>query len=83
MAPRITNGILLEHIQGMRNDLQSQINALALQITRLERKVDQGFAEAREHREALQEDLDATIRLQYKHGRKLERLARRTALSKR
>lgn len=76
----ITNKVLLQHIQDMKNDLQQQIN-------RLDQKVDRGFVEvhvrfaevarkfeeARQHRQALQEDLDATIRLVSKHEVKLAR----------
>ena len=88
MAQDITNGILLEHMQGMKNDLQQQIGGVNQQIggiivrmdrlegkiTRLEQKVDEGFDDARLHRQALQEDLEATITLQAKHGAKLARL---------
>lgn len=89
MADDITNGVLLEHIQGMRNDLQQQINSLKQQMTglgqslqqqisTLDRKVThfseemhQGFEDARLHRQALQEDLEETMRVQSKHAAQL------------
>ncbi len=37
-------------------------------------KMNDGFKEARQHREALQEDLDASIRMLGKHDKKLARL---------
>jgi hypothetical protein len=84
MADEITNGMLLGHIQAMKNDLQRQIASLD---TRLSRKIEslegkfhwmhhemqKGFEEARQHREALQEDLNATIHMVAKHERKLAR----------
>ena len=81
MAPRITLRTLLLHMQGMKNDLQQQILGLdkkvgkiEIKLTNLETEVHEGFMEARLHRESLQEDLDATIRMQYKHDKKLARL---------
>ena len=85
MADDITNGVLLEHMQGMKNDLQQQIvglkNDLQKQISRLDEKltrlaqrVEQGFEDARLHRQALQEDLEETMRVQGRHGAKLARL---------
>ncbi len=77
----ITNGILLEHIQAIhgelltvKQDLQQQIARVDAKVDRLEQKVHQGFEEARQHRQALQEDLDATIRMVGKHEVKLTRL---------
>jgi hypothetical protein len=65
---------LLDHMQGMKNDLQTQITAL-------DRKTDRGFEAVRFqfedvhlHLRALQEDLEETIRVQGKHGKKLARL---------
>ena len=88
MADAITNTMLLEHMQAMKYDLQEQIKGLgrhvggidqklerlAQRVTRLAEDMRQGFEEAREHRQALQEDLDATMRLQFKHSKKLARL---------
>ncbi|MDD4287845.1 MAG: hypothetical protein PHO20_03690 [Candidatus Peribacteraceae bacterium] len=74
MTDDITNGVLLEHIQGMRNDLQQQISALQQQISALAAEVHQGFKEAQEHRQALQEDLEETMRVQSKHAAKLVRV---------
>ncbi len=92
MADDITNGMLLQHMQGMKNDLQQQLDGLNgkmdglktelkkdigrldNKITLLSTKMDQGFEDARRHREALQEDLEETMRVQGKHGVKLARL---------
>ena len=88
MVSRITNGILLEHMQGMKNDLQQQIGDLKERIvrvdgridglggrmTRLEQAMQRGFEEARQHSEALQEDLEPTIRMVVKHEKKLARM---------
>ncbi len=78
----ITNRMLLEHQQAMKSEF-------SLRIGRLERKVDQGFAsvdrrffevdrrfeEAGQHRQALQEDLEATIQMQSTHQKKIAVLA--------
>ncbi len=71
----ITNRMLLEHQQAMKSELSERINHLEQKVDRLEQKVDRGFEEARQHRQALQEDLDATIRLQGKHSEQLAQLA--------
>lgn len=88
MAQRITNGILLQHMQGMKSELKQDIKGLGERmdslegkVIRLEKKVDMGFEDARrqfedarKHREALQEDLNATIQMVGKHQRKLARI---------
>ena len=85
MADDITNIVLLQHIQTMKSTLESQMQAmkdsLESQIAALDQKVDRntmemrvGFEEARQHREALQEDLEATMRMLSKHESKLARL---------
>lgn len=88
MADDITNRMLLEHIQAMKNDLQQQISGIDARVNGLQEEVASlrgefvslrgemrfGFEEARLHRQALQEDLDATIRMQSKHDAKLARL---------
>lgn len=88
MADEITNTVLLEHIQAMKNDLQSQIKDLSVKllgldgkftgldgkVTRLQEAMERGFEEARQHRQALQEDLYATMRIVSKHDKKLARL---------
>ena len=75
MADDITNGVLLEHMQGMKNGLQQQISDLKNDISGIKgdfsslgHKVDglaermaQGFEEAKQHRQALQEDFDETM----------------------
>lgn len=79
MVDDITNKILLGHMQAMKNDLQTQIttmkNDLQTQITGLKEDVHLGFTEAREHRQALQEDLEATMRMLAKHQEKLARIS--------
>ena len=83
MAEEITNIVLLEHMQGMKNDLQQQIADLDAKIggldgkvSRLDKKMTEGFEDARLHRQALQEDLEATMRMLSKHDAKLARLSR-------
>ncbi len=75
MADEVTNGMLLAHMQGMKNDLQQQIVILNQKIDGLAQKVNEGFEDARLHRQALQEDLDATIRMVGKHEVKLARMS--------
>lgn len=78
MSEEISNGMLLEHMQAMKTDLQRQIAGLDkkidTKITVLEKYVRKGFEEARQHRQALQEDLDASIRMLGKHDAKLAHL---------
>ena len=83
MADDITNKMLLEHMQAMKNDLQQQIGEIKIQLADLKENVTdltiemrQGFEDARQHRQALQEDLEATMRLQGKHSATLARLTR-------
>lgn len=77
MAQKITNAILLGHIQTMKHDLQTQIGNLRIDFARMEIQMRQGFEEARHHRQALQEDLNATIRLQGKHTTAIARLSKK------
>ena len=77
----ITTRTLLEHIQGMKSDLQTQITDVAQSlkdlkkdVTNLTESTKRGFEEAREHRQALQEDLNATIRMVGKHEVKLAKI---------
>lgn len=85
MADDITNIVLLQHIQAMKSSLEVQIAAvkgsLEVQIAAVDQKVDRnadeirkGFEEARQHRQALQEDLEATMLMLSKHETKLARL---------
>lgn len=88
MVDDITNIMLLQHMQGMKSDLQLQIAAVYQKITALEKKTGgveknmasmaeemrNGFEEARMHRQSLQEDLEATMRMLSKHSTKLARL---------
>jgi hypothetical protein len=85
MASDITNIVLLQHIQAMKSGLESQMealkNSLESKIVSLDTRVDtlttemqRGFEEARQHRQALQEDLEATMLMLSKHEAKLARL---------
>lgn len=81
MANAITNKMLLEHMQAMKQDLLRQISGLDTKVggldakvSRLEERVERGFEDARLHRQALQEDLEATMRMLAKHEAKLVRL---------
>ncbi len=74
----ITGRILLDHIQSSKlelkqdiRDLGTQVDSLEKRVDRLEQQMERGFKEAYEHREALQIDLDATIRMQSRHEREL------------
>ncbi len=87
----ITGKILLQHMQAGFNRMDRQFKKIDERFKqvderfeRLERRVDEGFAdanrkfeEARLHREALQEDLDATIRKQAVHDRELAMISGR------
>lgn len=84
----VTNKVLLEHMQGMKYELQQQIAGLGKRIDGLDMRISgldltvknlagemhQGFEEARLHRTALQEDLEETMRVQSKHAVKLARV---------
>ncbi len=81
MANDITNSMLLAHMQAMKNDLQQQIVGLDKKVVSLDRKMTTltedmrcGFEDARQHRQALQEDLEATMHMQSKHSAKLAHL---------
>ncbi len=67
----ITNRMLLEHMQARFDLVDRRFGKIDQRLESLERKTTDGFAEARRHREMLQEDLDATIRKQAIHDRKL------------
>ena len=78
----VTNKVLLEHMQAMKNDLQKQITEIKIDIkgikgdlSSLSQKVDHGFEDAHLHRQALQEDLEATMEKQYQQGQQLARLS--------
>ncbi|MCF7844686.1 MAG: hypothetical protein K9M03_02550 [Kiritimatiellales bacterium] len=75
MKDEITNKVLLEHIQGMKYELQQQIEGLEKKIEKVEQQMKGGFDEAKQHRQALQEDLEATIAMQAKHQQKLEKIS--------
>jgi hypothetical protein len=74
MADDISNSVILEHIHAMKSELQSQINGVKIDLQDLRVEMRQGFKVARRHRQALQEDLDASIRMLGKHAAKLARL---------
>ena len=74
----ITNKILFDHIQLGRKEVREFKKDLQLQINTFEQKMDQKFQEvderlneAKKHREAIAEDLDATIRMQAVHDTKI------------
>ncbi len=54
---------LQQQIANVNIDLQQQITNLDSKIISLTAEMRQGFSEAREHRQALQEDLEATMRV--------------------
>ena len=85
MADDITNDMLLQHMQGMKYDLEvkmddvsrgflKKVEGLSQKLERHSQRVEEGFEEAHQHRQALQEDLEATILMQAKHQAKLARL---------
>lgn len=85
MADEITPIVLLQHMQKMQADLQqqiangigglqTQITGLKTEVTNLTQEMRTGFEEARQHRQALQEDLEATMEMASKHQAKLARL---------
>lgn len=67
----ITNEMLFDHIQAGRRETREFKKDLQKQIVRLEQKMDQGFREAKEQREEIREDLEATIKMQAGHDREL------------
>ncbi len=77
----ITNRILLDHIMvntgaidrlSRRVDgLSGSVDGLSQRVDRLEEKMDRKFEEAKQHRDNLQEDLEATILMQFKHQKQL------------
>lgn len=74
----ITNRMLLEHQQAMKRELTDRITALEERVDRgftdvnhRFMDVDRRFDEARRHREGLQEDLEATMMMQYRHEKEL------------
>jgi predicted nucleic acid-binding Zn-ribbon protein len=79
-------GELLKEISGLglRMDrlelrLDKMEDRLDLRIDSLEQRMVDGFEDARLHRTALQEDLDATIRMQYRQNKTIARLQKRSA----
>ncbi|MFA6038966.1 MAG: hypothetical protein WCV62_03510 [Candidatus Peribacteraceae bacterium] len=93
MADAITNAMLLEHMQAMRSGLEQKMGSLEQKMGSMEQKIEnvkmdlqdfkmevrEGFEDARLHRRALQEDLEATIKLQAKHDSAISRLKRTAA----
>lgn len=57
--------------------LSSRMDNLHSRLDHLEQRMERGFADAKAHREALQEDLEATILLQGKHEKRLTKLERK------
>lgn len=84
MADDITNIVLLNHMQTMKmglqeqmqtmkSELQEQIAGIDNRLTSLTVEVRKGFEDVRLQLVALQEDLEATIRMVGKHDWKLAR----------
>lgn len=78
----ITNRMLLEHIQAGKHELKQEFGRrfdhLEKRVDTLEMEMRNGFNsvrreldEARRHREMLQEDLHATIKMQFQHQKQL------------
>ena len=74
MADDITNIVLLQHMQAMKSSLELQIAAVDKKVDNNTSEMRKGFEEARQHRQALQEDLEATMHMLSKHETKLARL---------
>ncbi len=85
MANAVTNKILLQHIQGMKYDLEQQIKTaksdlegkiggLDKKVTNLELTMHEGFTHTHERLDRLQDDLYVKISLQAEHEKKLARL---------
>lgn len=58
-------------LTGRIDKLENRVGRLENRVGSLEVRVERNFEEARLHRQALREDLDATIRTQFKHGKQL------------
>jgi hypothetical protein len=74
MADDITNLVLLEHMQAMKADLQTQITALDRKMEKRFTGVEEKLEDVRQHSLMLEEDLKAAIDILLKHDRKLARL---------
>ncbi len=88
MAKRITSAVILQHLQGLEQRIAKRFDAVEKDVRSLRGEIlifrgevhtsfeeaHNQFEDARKHREALQEDLDATIRMVGKHQRKLARV---------
>lgn len=57
----ITLGDVITHIRGVKQELQDEIRGVKKDVRSLRIQMNEGFKEAKEHREALQEDLVATM----------------------
>jgi chromosome segregation ATPase len=62
-------------ITGLDNKITGLDNKIDNVERRLKKHIDDGLLEAKEHRQALQEDLEATIAMQSKHQRKPEKIS--------
>jgi vacuolar-type H+-ATPase subunit H len=81
MTDEITNTMLLQHMHAMKGELLGRISAIDKKVTHLQKEVadfkeetKRNFEDARLHRQALQEDLEATMRMTAKHQKKLTHL---------
>jgi len=82
--------MLLEHMQGMKYEFLQRIGSVDGRLENMDGRLknveeglkglrqdtNQGFEEARQHRQALQEDLEETMRVQNGHTKKLATLSR-------
>ncbi len=64
----------IDHMQGMRYGLEQKIGRVDGKVEKLTVLMYRGFEEARLHRQALQEDLDASIGMLDRHDKKLARI---------
>lgn len=78
MSKAITNAVLLEHMQGMRNALEERMDRLEQRVERGFKDVDRRFEtvewelqDAARHRSALQEDLNHALRRYDNHEQRL------------
>jgi predicted nucleic acid-binding Zn-ribbon protein len=69
----ITNRQLLEHMQGMKYELQMQIHGIDTKIDRLKQSMDRQFLDSRLHREALQQEWNTTKKDVAQHEKRLAR----------
>lgn len=78
--PKVTNAMLLQFMQGVKEELIHRIDAVEVKLRKEMKegfaKVDRQLEEAKQHRQALQEDLEVTISMQAKQQKQLASLSR-------